>query len=406
MPEAARRIWLLSKEPAGDLRMSPGARLRWMSESAARAGREVEVVCCVPGDPSLDQFLANWTPGQPVVLDPYVPGRALVRLLRSRISFDADFYCVSLPEIAELFPARSPGWVRQERLRRARKYAWITRAARQVYVSTSAQTVAMAGILAGGPDPRAELVGSLPRKSLDLPLGVSIPAPGRTFANPYTALLGQRPVVLWGGGIWPWFDMETLLQAFAQLPDRDQGPALFFLSSSNNRSDPESDHPIHATRERARELGLLDRNVFFNPDSTGPEGIAPYLAHCAMGALANPRSWEALVSWRTRYLDLIAHGKPLVVAGSDPLGDRIAREGGARVVPAGDAAGLSREILALAHDGSTRALMGARSGSLGEALSREALGRIWMDSLSASEWLPRPPAGPSLRELVLYRAGR
>ena len=407
MAEPSGRVWLLTKEPAGAEGMSPGARVGWMRDSVREAGWALDVVHCASTKPvDFDRFLSAWKPGEPVVLDPYVPGPVLVRLLGSRIPFDADYYCVSLPEVAELFPAREAGWVRRERLRRSRKYGWVAKAARRLYVSDHQQAVVLSSIVAAGPDNRlATLAGKLPGRCVELPLGVPPASPG-PWDNPYPPALRARPVVLWGGGIWPWFDMETLLRAFERMPDREAGPCLFFLAGTNHRPDPAADEPVRKVRERASALGILGRNVFFNERRIEPPEVPAYLAHATAGALANPPSWEALVSWRTRYLDLIAQGVPLLFAGSDPLGDRMARAGAARQVDAGDSEGLCREILLVAGDSRLRAGMSAASSELRQELSRWALGKRWVDSLRTGGWEPRAPAAPSLLELLAYRAGR
>jgi glycosyltransferase involved in cell wall biosynthesis len=409
MPEAMRKIWLLSKEAAGDQRMSPGARISWMRESAIPAECEVEVVCCLPGDPAMDHFLSDWKPGQPVVLDPYIPGKALVRLLASRIPFDADFYCLSIPETAEQFPERPRRWQQRERIRRALKYAWIAKTARRLYFSTPQQVLSFAGILATGPDRDAPaFVGKLPSRCIDLPLCARRVAPGDLDAapTPYPPFLEGRPIALWGGGIWPWFDMETLLRSFASLPDRDRGPVLFFLSGSNHRPDPGSDEPITRVRMRAAELGVLDRNVFFNATSVSPDRLAPWLRHATMGIMANPDSWEARVSWRTRYLDLLTYGVPLVVAGSDPLAEKMTASGAALLGPAGDASALAANILRLAGDPSLRMKMQESVREVAAELDEGSFGSRWIDSLREDRWIGRPKAPPGWIQLLRFRLGR
>jgi len=409
MPEAAKRIWLLSKEVRGDLRMSPGARISWMRESAKSAGYGWEVVCCLPGDPSLDHFLSKWKPGQPVVLDPYVPGKALVRLLASRIPFDADFYCLSLPETAEQFPERSRRWQQRERIRRALKYAWIAKVARRLYFSTPQQILSFAGILATGPDGEAPaIVGRLPSRCIELPLCVRRASPGplESTPTPYPPILEGRSIALWGGGIWPWFDAETLLQAFVRLPDRDRGPALFFLSGTNHRADAGADEPIARVRRRAEKLGLLDRSVFFNAESVSPDQLEPWLRHATMGIMANPDSWEARVSWRTRYLDLLAYGVPLVVAGSDPLADRMAASGAALLGPAGDASVMAANILRLAGDPDLRRTMRDSVRVVVAELDEGSFGSRWIDSLQGDRWDARRKAPPGWAQLLRFRLGR
>lgn len=409
-------IWLVSKEHVGARRMGPVVRLLDQIGVALDAGYQPVVVCpswegARPAETEIVHspgiLLDRWRPGQPVVVDPYIQGRWLFALLGSPLPFDLDFYCVSLPETAESFPGADRGWVRRERIRRALKYAWAARAARYLYFSTPGQIQSFLGMLATGPDGRApELVGRLAERCIEIPMGVRPRPPAGRAENPYPQALHGRPVALWGGGIWSWFDLGTLVEAFARLPDPDAGPALFFLASTNGRPDPRSDAPIHAVRERAQELGLLGRSIHFNERAVAPGDLSPWLEHATLGVMSNPRSWESMVSWRTRYLDLLAMGRPLVASGSDPLGDRMAEAGAALVSPAGDPAALAANITRVCTDPLLARSMGAAAHGLAQTLSVANIGARWIESLRAAPWEPRPPAAPSPWDLLRFRMGR
>lgn len=342
-----------------------------------------------------------------MVVDPYVQGRWLFALLGSPVPFDLDFYCVSLPETAESFPGADPGWIRRERIRRGLKYAWAARSARRLYFSTSGQILSFLGMVATGPDGVApEHVGRLAERCLELPMGVRRPPRSGASGNPYPPALHGRPVALWGGGVWSWFDLRTLVEAFARLPDPDTGPALFFLASTNGRPDPRSDDPIREVRELARGLGLLGRSIHFNERTVAPDDLSPWLDHATLGVMSNPRSWEAMVSWRTRYLDLLAAGRPLVASGSDPLGDRMAAAGAALLSPAGDPLAFAANISRVCADPDLARSMGTASRDLAESLSVANMGARWIETLRSAPWDPRPPAPPGLLNLLRFRMGR
>lgn len=414
MPDPSPRLWLVSKEAVGRFRMGPVVRLLAQIRAGLEAGYAVTVVCPSWEGPSEgfdvatspNELLSRWRPGDPVVVDAYVPGRWLFALLGSTIPFDADFYCVSIPETAEVFPSRPRSWQRRERVRRTLKYAWIARTARALYFSNRQQILSMMGMVASGPDaPGAEIVGRLPTRCIELPMGVRR-LPSTDAPNPYPQPLRDRAVCLWGGGIWPWFDIETLLSAFARLPDRDRGPALFFLSGSNRRPDRRADEPVEFARRRATELGILDRNVFFNTVAVSPDELEPWLRHAAMGVMANPLSWESMVSWRTRYLDLVGAGIPLVFSGSDPLGERIAAAGGALSSPAHDPDALATNILAVAGAPEIRRKMSNSMSSLVVEMSEEAIGARWIESLRSHRWQPRGAAPVGIANLLRFRLAR
>lgn len=396
--------------------MGPAVRLFNQARAAIDDGFAPTIICPSWQGPQIggieiltdfQQLFERWNPGEPVVVDAYIPGRWLFRLLDSSIPFDADFYCVSLPESAELFPIRPKSWQRKERIRRSLKYAWIAKSARHLYFSNRYQILSFLGMLASGPDPLAPKIASrLPIRCIELPMGVSNASIAPAPISPYPPALQTRPIVLWGGGIWPWFDVDTLIDAFSLLPDRDQGPVLFFLSGSNHRPDNHADDPINYVKCRAEKLGLLNRNIFFNQIHVAPDSLGPWLHHAAMGVMANPRSWESMVSWRTRYLDLLAAGTPLVVSGSDPLADLMVEKGAALQSHAGAPDLLASNIQRIANDRSLRQKLSDSALELGASLSRSSLDRKWIDSLKLDPWIPRNPAPVGLWNLLRFRLAR
>lgn len=412
-----RRLWVVSKEDLGGRAMSPSVRLSSLTSAALKAGFRPKVVCTgLPPEPrggiefevGISGLLDGWRPGEPVVLDAYVPGRWLHAILGSPVPFDVDFYCLSLPESAERFAEMSAAWRRRERTRRVLKYGWIARAARVLYVSTMEQGISLTGMVAAGPDnDDCVFAARLPTRLLELPLGVPPPdEPDSTPENPYPAALRHRPIVLWGGGVWPWFDMGTILDAFSAMPDKDDGPLLWFLSGSNNRADASADNPIAKFTSQAREMGLLGRNIFFNDIPVEPGTLRGWVHHAALGIMANPDSWEARVSWRTRYLDLVRWGVPLVAAGADPLARRMEQVGGARLVDSGNHLGLLQALLDVAEDRDLRNRMGKSLARLREDLGEEAMASRWLQSLARHDWSPRAPWSPSLSSLARFRLGR
>jgi glycosyltransferase involved in cell wall biosynthesis len=94
--------------------------------------------------------------------------------------------------------------------------------------------------------------------------------------------------------------------------------------------------PLGAARRLAAELGILDRHVFFH------DGWVPYAeraswlldADCALAC--HDQHLETRFSFRTRYLDCLWAGLPLVCTEGDVLADRVDREGLGLTVPARD----------------------------------------------------------------------
>jgi hypothetical protein len=306
--------------------------------------------------------VARIAPEDAVLVSPFVGSGTMSALLRRQQPFLADFYCVGALEALGT-TNRLPAWrLHQGRVRNALRHLFLARGAEHSFFSTDGQRTFVAGTLyALGSSSAARLAADLPARSSLMPMGIpDAPFPPGN-ANPYPEALQARRIFLWGGGLWSWMDWETPIRAFAQTMDDDDPPALFFLAGRNESGLAVQDAPLERARELARSLGALDRTVFFNDRRAGPGDLPGYLEHCHAGILSNPPQTESLASWRTRLLDLLWAGRPLVSSGWDPLGSAMAQVGAARIVPHSDPAALAATLEAFRSPGAWREACDASS---------------------------------------------
>lgn len=349
-----RRLLVVSQLDFGEVLLGPAARQFELVRGGLDAGVQVDLVgrSCTRSLPAgvsflpLDAFqLTDVQPTDALVVSAYLPGRWIMDLGSSGVPFHADLYCITATEILPGLDAM-PGWKAWlQRWRRILRYATLCARAETVYVSTPLQTTLLAGMFLALPGRTAQrLAFQLPSKVRVAPMSV----PDRPFpaavANPYPAALAGRPIFLWGGGIWKWFDVETVLRAFDILQRRGSPAVLFFLAGRNPSGHSDQDVPHHRAEELARSLGLLGNAVHFNAARVGPQQLPGYLQHCHGGILGNHPHLESAASWRTRQLDLLWAGRPAIVAGDDPLSSRMAEAGAAWLVPPGDPESLARAI--------------------------------------------------------------
>ncbi len=381
-----RRAWIIAGRAFGKGLLGPAIRIVEMARHAAMEGHEVHVVVLDPEVNPLSvgvqlhdlrsmDFSAIGK-GDAVVLSPYLPARVAWKFLRSDIPFHLDLYCVTATEQMALW-ARTPGRARDvERAKLRKRYLIHAMAAESIYVSCMEQWLVVAGMFLSERDwSKGGLADSLTRKVVEVPMGVRDEPFPEGSPSPYPEHLRHRPIFLWGGSLWNWFDLPTLIESFRILRQQNSDAALFFLSGGNRTERASEDDPIRVVRERAQELGLLGENIFFNDVVVGPSQLAPWLDHCRAGILTNPDSLESLSSWRTRYLDLLWAGRPLVVSGKDPLAERMRRAGAALLVPAENPKALAEALSSLASDQGLSRSMGAESRKLGHEMS-------WKKSLS------------------------
>lgn len=410
-----RKVWILAGKAFGKAPLGPAVRIREMAKAAAERGHEVHVAVVAPESNPLPAGielhdlskldLDGIRPGDGLVFGPYLPAPLAWRLLRTGIPFHLDLYCVTATEQLALWE-RSPGKARDaERLKLRKRYLLHARAAETIYVSCLEQWLVVAGMFLSEPSwARARAADSRTPDVRELPMGVREDPFPCGAENPYPKALHGRPVFLWGGSLWNWFDLATLLDAFAILQERGSDAALFFLSGTNRTERSSEDDPVRWMRAQAQARGLLDRTIFFNQTSVSPGQLAPWLEHCRAGILSNPPSLEALSSWRTRYLDLLWARKPLVVSGVDPLGGRMSEAGGALRVPAGSARDLADAVQRLADDRGLASGMGDHLSELAARLSWSRNLSPFLDALEDPGAFTRRGFRPGWKDAVGYLA--
>ncbi|HEV3352341.1 MAG TPA: glycosyltransferase, partial [Acidimicrobiales bacterium] len=157
-------------------------------------------------------------------------------------------------------------------------------------------------------------------------------------------------VILWGGGVYNWFDPLTLLRAVDRLRHRRPDVRLFFLGLRHPNPDVPEMRMAVATRELADELGLTDRHVFFNEDWVAYEDRQNYLLEADVGVSTHLDHVETAFSFRTRILDYFWAGLPVVGTGGDALAELIENKSLGLTVPPGDVEALEEALFRVLDD--------------------------------------------------------
>lgn len=169
-----------------------------------------------------------------------------------------------------------------------------------------------------------------------VPFGLPADAPRATRS----AIRGVVPnihegdrVVIWGGGLYNWFDPITLIEAINLLKNAIPTIRLFFMGGRHpNPLTPEMRTAADAHR-LSESLGLTGIHVFFNEGWVDYERRQEYLLDADVGVSLHLDHIETAFSFRTRILDYIWAGLPIVATSGDAFADMIEREGLGIVVP-------------------------------------------------------------------------
>lgn len=146
-------------------------------------------------------------------------------------------------------------------------------------------------------------------------------------------------VILWAGGVYNWFDPLTLVRAVDRLRQRLPSVRLFFLGLQHPNPNVPPMRMATELRRLAAERGLVGTHVFFNDGWVDYEARADFLLEADVGVSTHLDHVETAYSFRSRILDYLWAGLPIVATSGDGFADLIVSEGlGAAVAPGDDQA--------------------------------------------------------------------
>lgn len=154
-------------------------------------------------------------------------------------------------------------------------------------------------------------------------------------------------ILLWGGGIWNWFDPLTLIRAVANLSKHRSDIKLVFMGIKNpDPTVPDMAMSVEAIK-LAKELGVLDRSVFFNHGWIPYEDRHNSLLDATIGVSTHFDHLETRYSFRTRMLDYIWTKLPILATTGDSFAELIDQHQLGKVVPYQDEQALASAIESL-----------------------------------------------------------
>jgi glycosyltransferase involved in cell wall biosynthesis len=189
-------------------------------------------------------------------------------------------------------------------------------------------------------NPKTYLQDKSYRRLIDVvPFGLSPEEPQQHFSplkNEFPGIDKDDKVLIWGGGIYDWFDPEILISAVASVVLRHPEVKLYFLGTQHPNSDIPEMGIVSKCRALAEQLGISGKNVFFNENWVEYQDRANYLLDSDAGVSTHLGHIETAFSFRTRILDYLWAGLPLVVSDGDEFAELINTHGLGVTVPIGD----------------------------------------------------------------------
>jgi glycosyltransferase involved in cell wall biosynthesis len=168
------------------------------------------------------------------------------------------------------------------------------------------------------------------------------PSPLRGPDGPFGA---DDFVALWGGGLYPWLDPLTLVDALARVDDERVVAA--FLAGPHPTPAVGRMPLVDEARQRAGDLGL-GRRVHFVETWVPYDQRGLWLSGSDIGVSLHHPHVETELSFRTRVLDYLWAGLPIVCTAGDVVAELVAAEDLGIVVPAGDVEAVADALATLA----------------------------------------------------------
>ena len=154
-------------------------------------------------------------------------------------------------------------------------------------------------------------------------------------------------VLIWGGGIWDWFDAQTPIRAVAELAKSDPSIKLVFYGTVHPNKAVGKPKGTDRAEKLAKELGVFGTNVIFHDGWVPTDQRADYLLDADIAVSSHLESLETHYAFRTRILDHFWIKLPSLVTEGDWFADYIQKQDLGIVTPCQDLEATKAAILQL-----------------------------------------------------------
>jgi len=209
---------------------------------------------------------------------------------------------------------------------------------------------------------------TLERLIVELPFGT--PAgdpPARTSKSDVLEGVGDHAPVLYFGGIYDWYDPKVVLDALPTILEREPETVVVFVDHPHPDETPLSAAAL--TRRVAEERGWLGSSVRFESWRPFERRFELPLA-ADLAVVTHSPGLETDLSLRTRMVDLLWLGLPVVATAGGSMSRFVDAVGAGRTVAPGDPAEFAEAVCGFLTDAESRE-------TAGEAGRRWAAGKKW-----------------------------
>jgi glycosyltransferase involved in cell wall biosynthesis len=175
-------------------------------------------------------------------------------------------------------------------------------------------------------------------------------------------------VILWTGGIYPWFDAITLVKAMEKVVTEVKNARLIFMGGKHPRmhAPPES---YYKTQKLVKKIGLLNKNIFFIDQWVPWYEMQNYFLEADLAVNTHPVHLETELSFRTRVINYIWGGLPIITTGGDEISELVKKYGCGEIVKPADHDELAEIMVELLSDEKKRKKMSENAKKLAKEIT-------------------------------------
>lgn len=239
-----------------------------------------------------------------------------------------------------------------------------------------------------------------------VPFGVPDRAPepvGRPLRRPDGPFAADAFVAYWGGGLYPWLDPLTLVEAIARTDDERVCAA--FLAGPHPTPVVGPMPLVDVARARVTELGL-ERRIAFVEHWVPYAQRADWACSADVGVSLHRDHVETEFSYRTRVVDYLWCGLPVLCSRGDVLAEEVDSHGLGHVVTPGSVDEVAAALDSLARAGEEeRSDRRARAARWAAEHTWRSMAEPLIDACATTSVAPerRTPAGQSVGLRARFR---
>ncbi|MEM4310941.1 MAG: glycosyltransferase family 4 protein [Nitrososphaerales archaeon] len=170
-------------------------------------------------------------------------------------------------------------------------------------------------------------------------------------------------VVLWCGGLYPWFDFETALKAMKLVASETNSIKMIVVGAKNPKAELVLVNKYQEAINKAKAMELLGKTVFFI-DWVPFELLEQIYLESDVAINLHGLHLETIFSLRTRVIDSLWAGLPVISTTGDELAELINKHKAGISVPPYSHHHVQEAILTILNDKNLRDLMASNSRRL------------------------------------------